>query len=154
MSVQVINLGVGRCSDFGGPGDMGVDLMEGLALVSISDLVENWYGRNFYPPRPHVGLARTLNPKALYCAMQFAYGDGDGFGQPGPILPGVTKSVIRRSIIAVSANGRTVFVQPLDWGPNRRTGRLIDLSPGAMEALDVKTDDIVSVEAILPGGAQ
>jgi hypothetical protein len=153
VSVQVICLGTGKCSDFGGPDDQGVEQLEGLALVSIADLTEQWFARNFYPPRPHIGLARSLNPNALYCAMQFAYGDGDDSGKPGPILPGVTHEQLQRAIFAVSAGGKTIFVQAVDWGPDRRTGRLIDLSPGAMRALDLATDDIVSVEAILPGGA-
>lgn len=151
MSTQIVPLGLGKCSDFGGPDDEGVAPLEGLALVSLQDLNEWWFARCFLPPRPHVGAARTLNPASFYCAMRWAYGDGDGLGN-GEILPGVPASVIRRAVFSVSAGGRKIFVQAVDWGPNRHTGRLIDLSPGEVQALGVGTDDLVSVEAILPGG--
>lgn len=151
MSVQVIPLGTGKCSTFGGPNDEGVSLSEPLALVNFFDLMDPWFARNFLPPRPHIGMARSLNPKAFYCAMRFAYGT-DPEGNRGEILPGFTRDQVRRLVIAVSAKGKTVFLQPLDWGPNRETGRLIDLSPQALVVLDLNTDDPVDVAAIVPGG--
>ncbi len=151
MSTQIISLGTGKCSFFGGPDDEGVGQLEGLALVSIQDLTDWWFARCFLAPRPHVGAARTLNPKAFYCAMRWGYGDGDGNGL-GEILPNVPASIIRRCLFRVWFGQINVFVQAVDWGPNRNTGRLIDLSPGAVAALGCDTDDLVTVEAIIPGG--
>ena len=37
---------------------------------------------------------------------------------------------------------------PADWGPNEKTGRIADLSPGLMDALNIDTDD--EVEVIFP----
>ena len=36
---------------------------------------------------------------------------------------------------------------PADWGPNEKTGRVADLSPGLMEALGIDTDDEVEVSS-------
>lgn len=148
MSTQIINLGTGRCSDFGGPNDGGVGPEEGLALVEVDDFAEHWFGRNFLPLQQGVGLARSLNPSAYYCAMRWAFARFEG--QQGEILFGKTREQIRRIIIkATAANGNFVFLQPLDFGPGPRTGRLIDISPGGMAHLGINTDDLVSVEAIV-----
>jgi uncharacterized protein (TIGR02594 family) len=44
------------------------------------------------------------------------------------------------------------MVRPVDWGPNANTGRVIDVSPGVMAALGLKTDDTVTVTIPLPAG--
>lgn len=41
------------------------------------------------------------------------------------------------------SNGTRMFAKPVDWGPNRRTKRAIDLSYDLMKSLGVKTDDTV-----------
>jgi hypothetical protein len=151
MSVKVIPLGSGKCSEFGGPNDDGVGRLEPLSCVGLGDLSEDWFGRCFGPISTGFGLARTLKPASFYCAMRWAYGTFEG--QPGEILPGVSRSSVRRALLAVTnAEGKTIFVQAVDWGPNPDTDRLIDLSPGAMAALDLATNDLVSVDAILPDG--
>lgn len=44
-------------------------------------------------------------------------------------------------------------MQPVDWGPNEKTGRVSDLSPGLMKALGITTDDVVTVRMEAPGPA-
>lgn len=105
---------VGRISEFGGPNDLGMTPTEGLAL---------------YP-----GLGRELNPDDLYCAMRWNYTLTSKEFLKGCMVI-VTKFIGDSSI--------KVACKPVDWGPNAKTGRLIDISPGAMKALKAKTDDIV-----------
>lgn len=146
-----IPLGSGKCSYFGGPMDTGVGTQEGLSLIDSSDLTEWWFRRLFAMPGAYdngKGLARNLNPSALYCAMRFDYGSFAGVR--GEILVGVPREQVRRSIFVISVNGKRCFAQAADWGPNTDTGRLIDLSPGVCKAIGVGTDDIVTVDALLP----
>jgi hypothetical protein len=128
----------GKCSTFGGPLDTGVSPTEGLALIEEEDLALWWYRHLFLreQPRGTAGLARRLDPDAYYCAMRWNYAK-------------TPRKTLRRSVVRVSANGVTIFVRPVDWGPHERTGRTIDLSPGAAAALRVKTDNIVSAELVL-----
>jgi rare lipoprotein A (peptidoglycan hydrolase) len=77
-----------------------------------------------------------LNPQAFYCAMRWDYS-------------ATSRAFLRRASVRVTnpQNGKSIAVRPADWGPNAHTNRLIDLSPGALAALDAATDDIVHVEA-------
>jgi hypothetical protein len=147
VSALIIPLGVGKCSTFGGPSDKGVGTTEGLSCVELSDLNEWWFSRCFYPRPPGYGLACTLNPNTLYCAMRWGYSIFAGV--QGEILQGYTREQVRRMIIKVTAGQNVCYVQGVDWGPNTDTGRLIDLSPGAASKLGVSTDDLVMVDAIL-----
>jgi hypothetical protein len=47
--------------------------------------------------------------------------------------------------IVRAANGREFHAWPADWGPHQDTGRVADLSPALMDALDITTDDEVEV---------
>lgn len=140
---MIIEFGVkirGKCSEFGGPFDKGVSKTEGLALFERveempqiflkeqPDLLESDDG---YPGKT-TGLARRLDPDSYYIAMRWRY----------DITP---KSVLRRSIVRVlnEKNNRHVYAICADWGPNERTERVADLSPGVMKYLELKTDDIV-----------
>lgn len=126
---------LGRCSTFGGPLDTGMSSHEGLALFDHEDIPS--YKELFLPSQPHgtTGLGRRLNPSALYCAMRWNYRTH-------------SRDWLRTHKIQVRKDGVTILVQPVDWGPNADTGRLIDLSPGAARALGVATDE--DVEVILP----
>ena len=42
-------------------------------------------------------------------------------------------------------NGRTLDLRPVDWGPARWTGRLIDIDSVSMRELGLKTDDEVEI---------
>jgi len=126
----------GTCSVFGGPYDTGVSPSEGLALVTPSDLANPKFAPLFLSTQPAgtTGLARRLNPKSLYIAMRWQYSKTSA-----SYLRGITLTV-------QAANGKVVQgVRPVDWGPNLRTGRICDLSPGVASALGVNTDDTVTV---------
>ena len=118
----------GRCSWFGGPDDSGVSPSEGLAFIYSYDERPDL----FLPQQPPgtTGLARRLNPDVFYLACRWDYSV-----TPKELLK-------RRDLMArVSANGRSILCWPADWGPNENTGRIVDLSPAALEALELTTDD-------------
>lgn len=119
--------------------DSGVSASEGLALVEPRDLKDWWFSHLFLAKQPPgtTGLARRLNPKAYYLAMRWDY-------------EATPKAILRNSYAKVTANGRTVWCRCIDWGPHERTGRVVDLSPGAADALGVQTDDVVTVELLVP----
>lgn len=122
----------GKMSSFGGPSDTGVSPSEGLALVS--DPHDPRFASLFFSKQPPhtTGLARRLNPDMLYIAMRWNY-------VQTPI------EVLRNGYVIVSnSRGDEVHVKPVDWGPNEDTGRICDLSPGALRILGLKTDDIVT----------
>ena len=149
--MNIIPLGSGKCSYFGGASDLGVSPQEGLSLIEPTDL-NDWWFRRIFVTSPGVwdsgkGLARNLNPQASYCAMRWAYGSFEGIH--GEILQGFTRDQIRRAIIVTEANGNRIFQQASDWGPNKNTDRLIDMSPGDCKRLGVQTDDVVTVSAIM-----
>jgi len=149
--MQIIPLGSGKCSYFGGAADTGVGPHEGLGLIEPTDLNDWWFRRIFVMGSgvwdSGKGLARNLDPNASYCAMRWAYGSFAGIY--GEILHGYSREQVRRAIIVIEANGNRMFSQAADWGPNTDTGRLIDLSPGDCKRLGVVTDDVVTVSAIL-----
>lgn len=156
--MQLIPLGTGKVSYFGGPADTGVGASEGLSCIQLCDLNEWWFRRIFQFPGlwdNSKGLARNLNPSALYCAMRFAYGSFNG--EQGTILQGFTEDQVRRGLFAISANGKTILAQAADWGPNPddedTKARIADVSPGVCKALGVQTDDIVTVCFLSPEGA-
>ena len=126
----------GKISWFGGPDDTGVAANENLALywdVAQVQLMPEL----FLPRQPGgtTGLARRLDPDALYCAMRWDYSE-------------VSKDELRYSVVRVQKGKLVQFLRPVDYGPDTGTGRLIDVSPGAMVALLASTDDEVEVELI------
>ena len=144
---EIISLGTGKMSVFGGPADEGVEPHEGLALIGPSDLGIWWYSCLFLPQSPAgtTGLARRLNPRAFYLAMRWDYARW-----PKPLL--------RNTVVKLTnpANGLHVFARPVDFGPGDGTvidgratpdtGRIADLSPGAATALGLQTDEVVRCE--------
>lgn len=48
----------------------------------------------------------------------------------------------------LARTGRSVVMYPGDWGPAQWTGRVLDISPAAMQALGGRTDDVVSISAV------
>lgn len=113
--------------------DLGMSKDEGLALCDLIETRDPQYHRLFnWPLRTDRGLARQLNPDALYCAMRWDYKI-------------TSRESLRGGYVMVfSGDGPGLFVKPVDWGPNVRTGRIIDLSPKSMAILNVKTDDEVT----------
>ena len=85
-------------------------------------------------PPGTTGLARRLNPNAMYLAMRWDYR--------------VTSLVwLRQHQVTITnpKNGRSVLAWPADWGPNVNTGRVADLSPGVAAKLGLNTDDTVDI---------
>jgi len=146
---EIVFLGSGKMSTFGGPADEGVGPHEGLALIGPTDLGIWWYSCLFLAEAPAgtTGLARRLNPRAFYLAMRWDYGRWP-------------KEVLRHAVVKLTnpANGRHVFARPVDYGPGDgsvidgeatvETGRLADLSPGAAAALGLVTDEEVGCEMV------
>jgi hypothetical protein len=119
----------GKISTFGGPHDSGVRLQEGLALIEPEDLRDPWFAKLFLDCHDgRHGLARRLNPSCFYIAARWNY-----FLTP--------RKLLRRSYALVEANGKKELARLVDWGPNRRTGREMDLSPGLAKKLQLRTDD-------------
>jgi len=122
----------GRCSWFGGPDDTGVSPSEGLAfLYEYADAPHL-----FLPAQPPgtTGLARRLNPGIFYVACRWNY---DQFSKSELANP---------SVQALVRVGEQEFLAwPADWGPNETTGRVADLSPALLAALNLSTDFIVTV---------
>lgn len=127
----------GKISSFGGPADTGVTPDEGTALYWTDSQI-SWAPELFLEQQPAgtTGLARRLNPQALYCAMRWNYDE-------------VPKHVLRRSVVKVTSEVNTLFLRPVDWGPNESTGRVIDVSPGALQRLGVETNDEVVAELLV-----
>lgn len=144
----------GTISTFGGPNDHGVAPDEGLALIERRDLDHWWFARLFLPNNPSgtTGLARRLNPAAFYIAMRFDYsamGKAYTSERLHPAIAG--REVARHAIYRLTnpRNSHSLFAQAADWGPNKRTHRVCDMSPGCATELALKTDDEVVVEVIL-----
>ena len=124
---------IGKCSWFGGPDDMGVSPSEGLAfLYEVEDKP-----MVFLPNQPPntTGLARRLDPDKHYIAMRWDYDRFDKDRLAG-------KEV---AMVYAPKTGKRVLCHPADWGPHVDTGRVADLSPGAMQELGIETDDEVHV---------
>jgi hypothetical protein len=120
---------VGRCSSFGGP--------NGGA-----------YG-NF----ALTGEPGTKPNDGWYCAMRWGYVTDAGSTIPGYDVGAAKKWWANRKILVTNpGTGKSVVVRAADWGPNVRTGRVIDLAPTALTALGGRTDDTMHI-AFAPAGA-
>ena len=123
----------GPVSWFGGPNDDGVAPDEGLAFITDVDQAPHLFLS--YQPEGTTGLARRLNPETFYVACRWPYDE-------------YPKSMLLEEMALVHApsTGRSLKLYPADWGPHEDTGRVADISPGAMDALGIQTDDEVIVE--------
>jgi N-acetylmuramoyl-L-alanine amidase len=122
----------GKCSWFGGPDDTGVAPDEGLAFIAeVSQAPQLFLS---YQPEGTTGLARRLNPQAHYIACRWDYDETPAF-----------MLLEEMAMVTASKTGKSLKCYPADWGPNENTGRVADLSPGALEILGIQTDDEVSV---------
>lgn len=148
---------VGRVSEFGGPLDRGVAQMEGLALYEDLEaakhpdlfltrekacLIFNDHRETDEREIDACGLARRLDPKQFYCAMRWNY----------KVTP---RHVLRRCEVEISpvkprGSVTVVSAKPVDWGPHEMTGRIIDVSPAVIQALQLTTDDRVFATLHLP----
>jgi N-acetylmuramoyl-L-alanine amidase len=122
----------GKVSHFGGPLDQGVGPDEPLAWITAVEQKPEIFLS--YQPEGTTGLARRLNPASLYLATRWDYSE-----TPPPVL------LEEMALVTAPKTGRSVKCYPADWGPHEDTGRVADISPGAMELLGITTDDIVEV---------
>src|SRR6516225_9239209 len=124
----------GKVSWFGGPEDMGVSPSEGLAFIyDVDDKPQIFLDEQ---PTGTSGLARRLDPETYYIAMRWDY---DQFSKD--VLASDAMAIVR-----APTTGKVFLAHPADWGPHTNTGRVADISPGLMVALEVDTDDIVEVK--------
>jgi hypothetical protein len=131
----------GKMSHFGGPQDQGVTPDEGLAIMDQGDVAARPDLFLAAQPAGTTGLARRLNPDAKYIACRWDFN----------ITP---KNFLKTIKVKVSANDKSAEATPVDWGPNIKTGRVADLSPGLEAALGLQTNDDCTVEVPTPSGAQ
>jgi N-acetylmuramoyl-L-alanine amidase len=119
----------GTCSWFGGPEDTGVSPSEGLAFIyDVMDKPELFLP---YQPEGTTGLARRLNPHVHYFAMRFDY---DVYSK--------TELLNLTALVINPRTGVALTAMPADWGPHEeQTGRLVDLSKGLLDDLELETDD-------------
>ena len=126
----------GPMSTFGGPRDFGMSPSEGLALFAPEDLQDPRHKPLFLSAQPPgtTGLGRRLNPDKYYLACRWNYGI-------------TSRSLLRNTVAIVQSvrTGKAQQARPADWGPNTKTGRVADLSPGLAAVLDLDTDDEVIV---------
>lgn len=125
----------GKVSYFGGPDDEGVSPDEGLAFISHVEQAPQLFLP--YQPDGTTGLARRLNPFVHYVACRWDYNE-----TPKTLL------LEHRALVRSRRTGLEMVAFPADWGPNEKTGRVADVSPGLMESLELETDD--EVEVIFP----
>ncbi len=126
----------GRMSVFGGSGDNS-DIGGDLAFWNEAQAQTRPDLFTSIGPR----LFNRLNTNAYYLAMRWDYKQ-------------TPKSFLRSIKVKLTnpTTGKTVEATPVDWGPNERTGRVVDVSPGAAKALGLDTDQIVIAEVPLPQG--
>jgi hypothetical protein len=103
-----------------------------LALFQTEDLQDHRFRDLFLPSQPPgtSGLARRLNPAKFYVACRWDYDV-------------TSRSFLRNTVALVQSvgTGQVEKARPVDWGPNPRTGRVADLSPGLAAALQLETND-------------
>jgi N-acetylmuramoyl-L-alanine amidase len=124
----------GKVSHFGGPKDMGVSPDEGLAFIQEVEDAPHLFLP--HQPKGTTGLARRLNPAVYYIACRWDYG----------VTP--HEMLLNEKALVRVPGGRELRAFPADWGPHTDTGRVADISPGLMKALQITTDS--EVEVIFP----
>lgn len=142
----------GKVSHFGGPQDMGVSPSENLALYP--DPRGKLPGSLFLAEQPAgtTGTARRLNPNAFYIAMRWAYQRGDcgtdhnGLGVRLPVTTPRSWLINNQIKLINPRTGKELWARAVDWGPNGRTKRIADVSPGVMKQLGLATDDEIKIE--------
>ncbi|MFK7986977.1 MAG: hypothetical protein AB8I08_13210 [Sandaracinaceae bacterium] len=124
----------GTISHFGGPDDRWVTTTETGTITG-----ERLRSLNA-PMNPSDATVASRPEDFYYVAMRWRY---------APLGKSWYRG--RRVLIVNPATGRAVVVRPLDWGPNIRTRRIVDVSPQAERDLGASTDDTVLV-AWAPAG--
>ena len=83
-------------------------------------------------------MARRLNPDVPYVACRWPYTSAN--------KPQWREVLLKEmALVEAPSTGKFIKCYPSDWGPHADTGRVADISPGAMEYLGLTTDDSVKV---------
>ncbi|HEU4391573.1 MAG TPA: hypothetical protein VFV34_27535 [Blastocatellia bacterium] len=117
----------GKVGVFGGPRDHSAKPDDKLALPT---------GLHFQYERVH-----SLNGKSFYCAMRWDYRQKHMSPEEGKRW-----WANKRIMVTNPANGRSVIVRAVDYGPHENTGLAISISPGAAEALGVEVGGDVEIK--------
>lgn len=98
-------------------------------------------------PGPATGVWRGRNPgDEFFCAMRWPYVTENRRPIAGINSSDAQRWWANKKILVVNPrNNRAVVVRAADWGPNIKTGRVIDVSKYAFDALGAKTDDNVEI---------
>ena len=124
----------GKLSIFGGISDKGMIDDTGLALYEPheADLRPDLF-LPFESNDKSFPTWKRLKEDALYCALRFDHSLGRKRLQETPVK--IVNLITKRFVMA--------FL--VDWGPHEKTNRIIDVSPGVADILEVKTDDEVKI---------
>lgn len=99
------------------------------------------------PKDPYMSNAKTaitgtpgkkLNPNDFYCAYRWDYSK-------------YNKKTLLKSKVKIVFGDKEVYARPVDWGPHKRTGRILDVSKAVLKKIGAKTDDVVKVYLLTPG---
>ncbi len=126
----------GKCSWFGGPRDFVVGSTETGAITG-----ERLRSLNT-PLDPTAADLASRPEDFYYVAMRWDY-------RPN----GRTFWRTVRILVVNPRTGKAVVVRPVDWGPHIKAGRTVDLSPQAIRALGLSTDQEAYVAFAAPGTA-
>ncbi len=123
----------GKFKTFGGPNHQGSGES---ALIGANLARSGAFARLFLKEVEKDGdVLKQLNPEASYVAARWDYS--------------LTNAAYLRSTLILVRNpktGQTESAQAVDWGPNDKTGKAVDLSPGLKERLGLRDDDDVELE--------
>ena len=129
---------IGKCSCFGGANDCGMSSDTGLALYEPHEADRR---PDIFLPAPaddpKQETWKRLRTDFPYVAMRFSKVVGREWLQNQPWK------------ITNPKTGQWVMGFVVDYGPAESTGRVVDLSPGIMARLRIKTDDEVIVETFV-----
>ncbi|HEY6332388.1 MAG TPA: hypothetical protein VI756_23890 [Blastocatellia bacterium] len=116
----------GTASIFGGPKDHSRKPDDKLGL----------------PTGPHFQYerVRNLNPKAFYCSMRWEYRQGHLSAEEGKRW-----WANKKILVTNPANGASVVVKAIDYGPHENTGHAVGLSPAAADALGIEAGNEVEI---------
>lgn len=122
----VLSASRGKVAIFGGPKDRSIKPDDKVALP---------IGRHFTYDR-----VRSLDSRSYYCAMRWNY-------RFSHMTPEEAKRwwANKKLLVTNTANGKSVIVRAVDYGPHEKTGLDIGLSPGAALALEVGVGDEVEI---------
>jgi len=134
----------GRISEFGGPSDRGVSSTETGALCGnrLRRLGSSSYLSTFEDEAADMGV-EVYGYSYYFAAMRWDYN-----GNAGRAKRFLCEET--RLLVVNPDNGRAVVLRLEDWGPGSSTGRIIDVSPQAMDDLGVTTDEDVIVAFASP----